>query len=62
MGAYFDTLKMLTLAMVFICCVTIPNMLIFSSGTGIVDDSYGFITQFSLGNMGKIQYIKYGIS
>lgn len=53
MGAYFDTLKMLTLAMVFICAITLPNMFIFCSGTGIYDsNSYGFITQFSLGNMG----------
>lgn len=55
MGAWFDTLRMLTLAMLFICCVTLPNMFIFASGSGIYDyNTYGMFTQFSLGNMGKI--------
>lgn len=44
MGAYFDTLKMLMFAMLFLFCVTMPNMFIFASNTGIVDDSYGYIT------------------
>lgn len=44
MGAYFDTLQMLTFAFFFIFLVTMPNMGIYASGSGIVDDSYGFIT------------------
>ena len=49
----FETLNMLTLAMVFIFIATIPTMGIYATGNGIVNDSYGFITQFSLGNMGE---------
>lgn len=44
MGAYFDTLLKLTYAFLFIFLITIPNMGIYASGTGIVDEDYGFIT------------------
>jgi hypothetical protein len=52
MGAYFDTLKILTFALIFITLVTIPNMYIYQTGRGIKYDIMGFITQYSLGNMG----------
>ena len=54
MGAYFDTLKMLMLAMLFIFACTIPTMAIYSSGSGIKNDYRGEFTRYSLGNMGKI--------
>ena len=52
MNAYFDTLKILIYSMLFICIFTIPNMHIYSEGNGIKEDLMGFITQYSLGNMG----------
>jgi hypothetical protein len=58
MGAYFDTLKMLMWAMIFIFLCTIPNMLIYSKGTGIKADYMGVVTQYSLGNMGKLSLIR----
>ena len=56
MGAYFETLMKLTLAYLFLFVCWMPVMGIYSSVGGIVDDSYGFITQFSLGNMGGATY------
>lgn len=52
MGAYFDTLKMLMCAMLFIFLCTIPTMGIYSTGSGVKFDYMGVVTQFSLGNMG----------
>ena len=44
MGAYFDTLKMLMWAMIFIFLFTIPNMIIYAEGTGIKNDYMGIVT------------------
>lgn len=54
MGAYFDTLKMLMWAMIFMFLVVTPNMYIYSRGQGVKSDYMGVVTQFSLGNMGKL--------
>ena len=43
MGAYFDTLKILTFALIFMSLVTIPNMYMYSKGRGIKYDMMGFI-------------------
>jgi len=52
MGAFFDTVKMLMWAMLFIFLVIAPNMYIYSKGTGIKNDYMGVVTQYSLGNLG----------
>ncbi len=52
MGAYFQTVKMLMWAMIFIFLFQIPIMYYYSTGTGIKTDYMGIATQFSLGNMG----------
>ena len=52
MGAYFETLKMLMWAMIFIFLVTIPTMGIYSSGQGVKYDYMGMVTKYSLGNLG----------
>jgi hypothetical protein len=54
MGAYFDTLKMLMCAMLFIFLVVSPSIYIYHTGNGIKGDVMGIVTQFSLGNMGKL--------
>jgi hypothetical protein len=52
MGAYFDTLKLLMWAMLFIFLVVSPNIYIYQTGNGIKSDLMGVVTKYSLGNMG----------
>ena len=63
MGAYFDTLKMLMWAMLFIFLVVSPNIYIYQTGNGIKSDLMGVVTKYSLGNMGmnasNLLYINY---
>lgn len=54
MNAYFDTLRYLMTAMLFIFAFLIPTMGIYQYYGAIKNDAMGVITQFSLGNMGKI--------
>jgi hypothetical protein len=54
MNAYFDLLRYLSLLMFLIFVFSIPAMTIYKSYGAIKDDAMGVITQFSLGNMGKI--------
>ena len=52
MGAFFDTVKMLMWAMLFMFLFVIPNMYIYSEGNGIKSDYMGMVTKYSLGNLG----------
>jgi hypothetical protein len=56
MNAYFDTLRYLMILMLFVFVFFIPNMAIYSHYGAIKSDAMGVVTQFSLGNMGKIFY------
>jgi hypothetical protein len=52
MGAFFDTVKMLMWAMLFMFLFVVPNMYIYSEGNGIKSDYMGMVTKYSLGNLG----------
>lgn len=52
MNAYFDTLKSLMFAFIFLFLCSIPTLSIYASYGGIKGDANGSVTQFSLGNMG----------
>lgn len=54
MNAYFDTLRYLMILMLFIFVFMIPIMAIYQHYGAIKNDAMGVVTQFSLGNMGKI--------
>jgi hypothetical protein len=58
MGAYFETLKMLMWAFMFIFIVTTPIMYIYSTGQGISQDYMGVVTKYSLGNLGMYLFFK----
>lgn len=52
MNAYYDTLKYFMVLMILLFVFSLPSVFVYSSYTGIVKQSMGFITRFSLGNMG----------
>jgi len=52
MNAYYDTLKYMMILMMLLFTFSLPSVFIYSSYSGIVKNSMGFITRFSLGNMG----------
>jgi hypothetical protein len=55
MNAYYDSLKYLIVLMLLLFVFSLPSVFIYSSYSGIVKQPMGFITRYSLGNMGKIQ-------
>lgn len=52
MNAYYDTLKYLMVLMLLLFVFSFPSVMIYSSYEGIVRQPMGFITKYSLGNMG----------
>lgn len=54
MNAYYDFIKSLGILFLLIAIFSIPAMSIFAKYGAIVGQPKGIITQFSLGNMGKI--------
>jgi hypothetical protein len=57
MNAYYDTLKYMMVLMMLLFVFSLPSVFIYSSYTGIVKQSMGFITRFSLGNMGIFHFL-----
>lgn len=58
MNAYYDTLKYMMVLMMLLFVFSLPSVFIYSSYTGIVKNTMGFITRFSLGNMGIFDLFK----
>jgi lipoprotein signal peptidase len=57
MNAYYDTLKYMMILMMLLFTFSLPSVFIYSSHSGIVKNSMGIITQFSLGNMGIFDFL-----
>ena len=59
MNAYYDTLKYMMVLMILLFTFSLPSVFIYSSYEGIVKQPMGFITKYSLGNMGILKYLKF---
>jgi hypothetical protein len=56
MNAYYDTLKYLMVLMLLLFVFSLPSVFIYSGYGALVKQSMGFVTKYSLGNMGIFSF------